>query len=100
MKKLLTAIATTAAVTLAGIIAAPAARAALPTFGEVLGDGVGDYYSDLQMLYNGQTDLSASEDEALTLTAEALANTLGGDANDMFFALLQDPSFRKLVRRR
>lgn len=91
MKKLLTAIATTAAVTLAGIIAAPAARA-LPTFGEVLGDGVGDYYSDLQMLYNGEADLSTSETEALDLTAQALATTLGGDPNDMFLALLEDPS--------
>ncbi len=83
MKKLLTAIATTAAVALAGTFAAPAARA-LPTFGEVLGDGVGTYESDLDMLFNGEAELSDSEMQAISLTADALSI----DA----FALVMAPS--------
>jgi len=83
MKKLLTAIATTAAVTLAGIIAAPAARA-LPTFGEVLGDGVGTYEEDLNMLFNGEAELSDSEMQAISLTADALSIDM--------FTLVMDPS--------
>ncbi|NEP45456.1 MAG: hypothetical protein F6K35_42050 [Okeania sp. SIO2H7] len=74
MKKLLTAIATTAAVALAGIIAAPAARA-LPTFGEVLGDGVGTYQDDLNMLFTGQAKLSEDETSVLQKTALSLHNT-------------------------
>jgi hypothetical protein len=89
MKKLLTAIATTAAVTLAGIIAAPAARA-LPTFGQVLGDGA-SIDEALAMYDNYEVDFSDSEAEALELSALAVANTLGTD-EDMFFALLEDPS--------
>ena len=83
MKKLLTAIATTAAVALAGTFAAPAARA-LPTFGEVLGDGVGTYQEDLNMLFNGEAELSDSEMQAISLTADAL--------NIDAFSLVTDPS--------
>jgi len=83
MKKLLTAIATTAAVTLAGTLAAPAARA-FPTFGEVLGDGVGTYEEDLQMLFNQEATLSDSETQAISLTADALGIDM--------FTLVMDPS--------
>ncbi len=97
MKKLLTAIATTAAVTLAGTFAAPAARA-IPTVGEILGDGNGTYHSDLADIYNGYAGydenviaFSDSEKVALDLTMTALGLPDYGDQY-MYLALLADPS--------
>lgn len=103
MKKLLTAIATTAAVALAGTFAAPAARA-LPTVGDILGDGNGTYQTDLAQIYNNYAGydesviaFSDAEKTALDLTISALENTTGQDIADygdkyMYMALLSDPS--------
>lgn len=92
MKKLLTAIATTAAVALAGTLAAPAARA-LPTFGEALADNVteDDYYDDLFMLLDGNVELSDGAEEALELVTGAISNTMGIALTD-YYDLLFDPS--------
>ncbi len=90
MKKLLTAIATTATVTFAGIIAAPAARA-LPSFGEVLGDGLGDYYSDLSLLNSGDAELTSDELDLIENSSMAL--NLDFDPLDLSSSqLLSNPS--------